>query len=126
MNKIALTLIFLLTCTFFAGAQTADNFKSETWYRIMHNDTTVSYFTARRDFVNYLREYQKRETAAQSTTQDSKPGAEQHAQEEHLKSPEEAAIMDFKLWSKSIKPFVTPDGKIMTVEQRMALMNKGK
>ena len=92
----------------------------------MHNDTTVNYFEAHRDFVNYLREYRKQQAETQSKEPADAKSEEQHPQEQHLKSPEEAAIMDFQRWSKSIKPFVPPNGKIMTVEQRMAILNKGK
>jgi hypothetical protein len=126
MNKIAATLIFLLMCAFAAQAQVNDVLKNATWVRIMHNDTTVNYFVAKHDFAKFVAQHKKEEAQERNKEKSTANAEERQPNEEHLKSPENAAIMAFQQWSKTIKPFVTADGKIMPVEQRMALVDKRK
>ena len=108
-----------------ASAQVKNKFQNESWVRIMQNDTSVNYFTARKDFAKFVAEYRKKEAKSQHTEKVVTKG-EEHPHESHLKDPESAAILQFQRWSRSVQPFVTSDGKIMPVEQRMALVNKGK
>jgi hypothetical protein len=126
MNRIAVTFIFLLMCTLAMHAQSAEELKKSTWMRMMlTNDTTLNYFEAKKDFAKFVAQH-KREEALQRANEKAANNTERKPNEEHLESPEDAAIMAFKQWSKAIKPFVMANGKIMPVEQRLAVINKGK
>ena len=100
--------------------------RNETWVRIMQNDTTVSYFTAKKDFTKFVAQYRKKEAEEKQGEKQPEKSTERIPEEEHLQNPEENAMMAFERWSKSIKPFVMANGKIMPVEQRMAVINREK
>jgi len=125
MDRFIMILIFLSLCGLAATAQTGEDLKNSTWVRIMQNDTSVNYFTAKKDFTKFVAEYRMKE-AQRDKEKRSTENDERLPNEEHLKSPEESAIISFQLWSKSIRPFVTADGKVMSLEQRMAIVNRRK
>lgn len=124
MKKNAVSVILFCVCTLALHAQQAD-LKNATWIRIMQNDTSVNYFVAKKDFAKFVSEYHRKELKEKQKEQDV-VNTEEHRHEEHLKNPLWAAIMAFNQWSKNIRPFVSSDGKIMPIEQRMNLVNRGK
>jgi hypothetical protein len=126
MTRIALILIFSLVCTLFAKAQVSDDLKNATWVRIMQNDTSINYFVAEKDFEKFRVEHRKVEAQKQAEEKEAANNGEHRPNESHLEDPEQAAIMAFQWWSKSIRPFVGSDGKVMPIEQRMAIVNKRK
>ena len=127
MNRIAISLIFLLMCTLAACAQKLDDkLANESWVRIMHNDTSVNYFIAKKDFAKFVAEHKKQEAEERKSEHESARVGEEHPKEEHLRSPEDMMIQAFQQWAKSVRAFVTADGKVMPVEQRVAVVNKGR
>ena len=126
MNRSIITVIFVSLCCLVATAQKGDDLKNATWIRIMQNDTSVNYFTAKKDFAKFVALHRKKEAEEKQEAKQTSKSTERIPEEEHLQDPEENAIMMFERWSKSIKPFVMRDGKVMPIEQRMALINRGK
>jgi hypothetical protein len=126
MLRAPLILIFTLVCALFAKAQVSDDLKNATWVRIMQNDTSVNYFVAKKDFEKFRVEHRKVEAQKQAQEKKAAGNNDHRPNELHLEDPEEAAIMAFQLWSKSIRPFVGNDGKVMPIKQRMAIVNRRK
>ena len=125
MRRSIIILIFFSVCCLVATAQKHDNLKNATWIRIMQGDTTVNYFTAKKDFAKFAAQHRKKEAQEEKERQSEK-NTTRVPNEEHLRDPEENAIMAFERWSKSMRPFVKANGKVMSIDERMAAINRQK
>ena len=126
MNRIIITIICSTLCCLLATAQKNEALKNASWVRIMHDDTTVNYFTAKKDFAKFVAQHHKKEAEEKQEEKHTAKSTERIPNEEHLRDPEENAIMAFERWSKSMRPFVMANGRVMSIEQRMAVINRGK
>lgn len=97
-----------------------EKLKNESWVRIMQNDTSVNYFEANKDFAKFRKQHAKEEAREQKRLE--RKGV-RVPNEPHLENKEELIMNSFVKWSRSMKPFVSEDGKIMPLEKRLELMN---
>jgi hypothetical protein len=119
-------LLLAVFSVYGAGAQGIDKVKNESWVRIMHNDSTVNFFKAQKDFAKFRAEHNKEAAKEDADRKKEVANGERRPNEPHLEDPEEAIMMAYQKWARSMKPFVTKDGKIMPLEQRMAVTQKGR
>src|SRR5262245_48063670 len=80
--------------------------KNQSWIRIMENDTSVNYFKAQKDYAKFRKAHLKEEAKEEKRRKKllAKNG-EHFINEPHLENPEEAAMMRYERWARSMKPF---------------------
>jgi len=125
MLKYIILLLVTLS-VYSASAQDIDKIKNESWVRIMQNDSTVNFFKAQKDFAKFRAQHNKEAAKEEAERRKEVANGERKPNEPHLEDPEEAIMAAYQKWARSIKPFVTADGKIMPLEQRLAITQKGR
>ena len=122
MKKYIFACLFILISLCRGFGQEKDNLKKATWVRIMQNDITINYFTAQKDFSKFMAKHRKEEARKMKALKK----AGQQPDEAHLEDEDEPLITAFVRWTQSVKPYVTKDGKILPVAQRVQIMNGSK
>jgi hypothetical protein len=116
-------LIILVAMAFSAQVQAQQlpkTLKEEKWVQIMANDSAANYFEAEAAFQKFYTTWQAKEKAEKARE------ANDPAEEEQRKGPEEYCITAYVKWSGMIKPFVLPDGRIMPMSQRLAIIQEAR
>ncbi len=116
-------LIILLAISFSVQVQAQQLPKAlqgEKWVQAMANDSAANYFEAEAAFQKFYTAWQAKEKAERAREANSP------AEEEQRKGPEEYCISAFLKWSVMIKPFVLPDGRIMPMSQRLAIIQEAR
>ena len=117
MKKFILAIIIFLASTKYSSAQ-KDNLQQSKWVQIMQNEMTGNFVEAEKDFLQFYNSYLKSKGIEERN--------ESSSGEEHLESPTSLYISSFIRWSHAIRPFVREDGSIMTIVQRLVLINKNR
>jgi hypothetical protein len=116
-------LIVLLAMAFSAQVQAQQlpkALREEKWVQVMANDSAANYFEAEAAFQKFYTAWQAKEKAEKARE------ANDPVEEEQRKGPEEYCINAFLKWSVMIKPFVLPDGRIMSMSQRLAIIQEAR
>jgi len=100
-------------------AQDAGELKNQSWVRIMQNDTSINYFTAQRDYERFRTQWQETERTAEPSDKIEEPRS---PGEPRLEDPVEFTMQSYEAWQRSMQPFVTDDGKVMSIEKRLELV----
>ena len=119
---LLLIIIFFLTYTCAIG-QNSSRMKNQSWVRIMKDETGVNYFKAQKDYSKFKNLHQKEEAKRIEARkkQEAKAGV-RIPNETHLEDPEEAVMMAYEKWAKSMKPFVDCKGNVMPIEKRLEMI----
>lgn len=124
--RIALPTLFIFSLSVFSMyGQNISKLKNQSWMKIMQNDTSINFFKAKKDYVKFKKVYKKQEAKQEAREKKDIP---KHSppNEEHLESPEASLMMAYEKWERSMRPFVTKDGKVMPVEQRLKMVQNKK
>ena len=119
MRKIILLLLIYSALPILTNAQTERVMQSK-WVKIMEDESSGNYFEAQIDFHKFYTSYQKKKVKSKEESNNASPG------EEHIEGPVELLIASYLKWCIGIKAFVQPDGSIMPIEQRMAIINQAR
>lgn len=126
MKKIRLLflMILLLAYTNILYAQQNKTDDKPGWIRMM-NDSTVNYFTAVKAFNDFWKGKEK------PVEEDETFAA--NAKKEKRRSPKEKdaekyafEYKKFLNWQRSVLPYVQPDGRILTPQQRLKIFYEEK
>jgi hypothetical protein len=125
MRSFLLILFIISFSVICVKSQDLSRIKNESWVRIMQNDTSVNYFKAKKDYSKFRKAYKKHEAKEEKKRKKEMAEKGEHfTYESHLENPEEMVMMRYEQWARSMKPFVTSDGKVMSIEERMKIVNR--
>ena len=119
MKKIILILLIYSASPLFSHAQNQKILQSK-WVKIMQHESSGNFIEADNDFQKFYTSYLKKKIKSKEESNGASPG------EAHLETQEELMIAGYLKWSLGIKPFVRTDGTIMSIEERMAIINEAR
>jgi hypothetical protein len=125
LRLLSSTLFIFSLSVFSLHGQNFNKLKNQSWMKIMQNDTSVNFFKAQKDYSKFKKAY-KKEEARKEERERRNQLKHSRPNEPHLENPEENIMMAYENWERSMKPFVTKDGKVMPVEQRLKMVLKNK
>lgn len=121
MSKfIVITLLVMAFALPTQAQQLPKSLREEKWVQIMANDSAVNFFEAEAAFKKFHTRWMAKERAERGAE------AENPAGEEHKKGPEEYLVAAYLKWSLTMKPYVLPDGKLMPLQQRLAIIQEAR
>ncbi len=127
MKTFISTLFIFLFSVVCVKSQDFSKIKNQSWVRIMENDTSVNFFKAQKDYTKFRKSYLKREAKEEKKRKKEMAEKGEHfTYESHLENPEEMVMMRYEQWARSMKPFVSSDGRVMPIEERMKIVNQKK
>lgn len=121
---LSVFLMFPLSVIYVHG-QDLDKLKSQSWMKIMQDEASVNFFTAQKDYSKFKKAYIKDE-AKKEAREKKKQLKHPTPNESHLENPEESLMMAYEKWARSMKPFVTKDGSVMPLDERLKMVQKKK
>lgn len=121
MSKfIVITLLAMAFSLQTQAQKLPKSLREEKWVQIMTNDSAMNFFEAEAAFKKFHTRWLAKEKAEREEE------AENPASEEQRKGSEEYLVAAYLKWSLTMKPFVLPDGKLMPLQQRLAIIQEAR
>ncbi|MEP7165676.1 MAG: hypothetical protein ABI741_13335 [Ferruginibacter sp.] len=122
MNRYCFSMILLLLCSSQLSAQqVSQKILRSKWVKIMSNDSSYNYLEAEKEFEGFYTDF-----LAEKKKEQRKQRNRSSAGEDHMESPAELLVAQYLRWSIAIRPFVKADGSIMSLSDRLAIINNNK
>lgn len=101
------------------------------WIQMM-DDPKVNYFTAVKVFEEYWKDKRRPTTEHELFSAEDKDGALRNSSYSASRNPDEPAVKyrfeykKFQHWKEEVSPYVQPDGRILTPEERISIWQQQK